>query len=687
MFVLIRGAGDLASGVALRLARAGYRLLLTEIEQPLAVRWTVSFSQAAREGLARVEGQLCRKISSTASLSALQSCWEAGEIPLIVDPELRCLERLSPVAILDLILAKKNCGLKRGMAELTVGFGPGFEAGVDCDAVVETMRGHSLGRIYTEGTALPNTGVPAPVQGFALERLLKAPMAGRFETLASIGEEVQKGQLLARLRSETAEGASAELRAEISGRLRGLLPTGSQVQKGLKVGDIDPRAKESYCHSVSDKAMSLGGAALELLLQRRIFPTGFVASFLSRRSEVEGEEPQGGELPNSGKEIRGWQDRLLHQPQGLQSRSLQTFAQSSEQSSRPEGLGIQSSCSGCGAKMGADVLSALLDKMKQTPNPRLLVGFDKGDDAAAYLLNDEQIVLSTVDFFPSPLENPYQFGRLAATNALSDIYAMGGEPVNALNLLAAPKGMNKKTLEEVLRGGLEVLQEAKVSLAGGHSIYDDSLKYGLAVTGLVSREGLWKNHGLKEGDVLYLSKRLGIGVLLTAFRGGLITEQDEAYQAAIGEALRLNKATADCLRAFKPSAVTDVTGFGLAGHLKEMISPSPDLEVVLDSEALPLLPSVLDYAALGLLPEAVYNNRRFAQAVWQFEDGISEALQDLCFDPQTSGGLLIALSAEQATTFEQEMHKRSLPLYRIGSCRAKKGTTDDLQQIFVRTRG
>lgn len=263
MTVLIQGAGDLASGIALRLYRAGYQVVMTEQPQPLAVRWTVSFCPAVQAGQAVVEGVLARKVES---IKQMQTAFEAGEIPLWIDPDLTQLPHIQPQALIEATLRKRNTGLKRGMAAWTIGIGPGFTAGQDCDAVVETMRGHHLGRVYYHGSALPNTGVPGPVGGYTHERLLRAPASGLFQPCAQIGTQVQAGQVLAWVGDQP-------MKAQISGILRGLLQPGLRVEAGLKAGDIDPRCEISHCYTVSDKATAIGGGVLEALLAGGILPS------------------------------------------------------------------------------------------------------------------------------------------------------------------------------------------------------------------------------------------------------------------------------------------------------------------------------------------------------------------------------------------------------------------------------
>ena len=259
MLVLIRGAGDLASGIALRLHRAHIRVIMTDIEHPTAIRRTVAFSEAIRTGETTVEGvRACRAETAGAALDLLKE----NIIPVLPDAEGRCIAALKPDAVVDAILAKRNLGTCITDAPVVIGVGPGFTAGRDCHAVVETMRGHTLGRVYYEGSALPNTGVPGLIGGFSGERVLRAPADGTFQPLRSIGDQVREGDIAA-----TVNGVP--MVCTLTGVLRGILPEGTQVHKGMKAGDIDPRCKMEHCYTASDKALAVGGGVLEALLALR----------------------------------------------------------------------------------------------------------------------------------------------------------------------------------------------------------------------------------------------------------------------------------------------------------------------------------------------------------------------------------------------------------------------------------
>ena len=278
MRVVIRGAGDLASGVALRLWCAGMDVVLLDVEKPTAIRRTVAFSEAIVHGVQRVE-------DVTAQLATAETAEEtlaAGYIPVLVDPEGRSVPKLKPDALVDAILAKRNLGTEIRDAPVVIGVGPGFTAGVDCHAVVETMRGHTLGRVIREGSAIPNTGIPGLIGGFAGERVLRAPAAGLFHPLRDIGDAVTEGEILA-----TVEGKP--IIATLTGTLRGILPEGTEVFPGMKAGDIDPRCQRSHCFTASDKALAVGGGVLEAILAL----TGALRETGIRRAGGEGEEDHG----------------------------------------------------------------------------------------------------------------------------------------------------------------------------------------------------------------------------------------------------------------------------------------------------------------------------------------------------------------------------------------------------------
>lgn len=326
-------------------------------------------------------------------------------------------------------------------------------------------------------------------------------------------------------------------------------------------------------------------------------------------------------------------------------------------------------CAGCGAKVGAGVLSQLLEDLRVHRDPNLLVGFDKSDDASVYKISDELALVQTVDFFPPIADDPYVFGQIAATNALSDVYAMGGEPKLALNIMAVPKDMPKEAVHQLLRGGYDKAYEAGVLITGGHSILDDEPKYGLAVTGFVHPDRILTNAGAKPGDVLFFTKPLGIGVLTTAGKAGLTSPG--GMELALRMMTTLNKAARDVMVQYEVHACTDVTGFGMLGHLYEMALGS-DVQMTLDVAAVDLIPEALELARMGILPEGMYRNRSFAEGA--VDPGDTElARQDLLYDPQTAGGLVMACAPKDAEALHAALKKAVPSAQRIGIVTAYTG--------------
>lgn len=319
-------------------------------------------------------------------------------------------------------------------------------------------------------------------------------------------------------------------------------------------------------------------------------------------------------------------------------------------------------CAGCGAKVGAGVLAQLLGDIKVLRDPNLLVGFDKSDDASVYKVTEDLALVQTVDFFPPIADDPYTFGAIAATNALSDVYAMGGEPKLALNIMAVPSSLPKESVHEILRGGYEKAYEAGVIITGGHSILDEEPKYGLAVTGFVHPDKVLTNSGARPGDVLILTKPLGIGILMTA------AKVDMASAEGLGNAYRLmttlNKTARDIMVKYRVHACTDVTGFGLLGHSSEMALGS-NVQLHIDTRAIDLISESLEFARMGLLPEGMYRNRNFAEPHVDAGD-VPTAVQDMLYDPQTSGGLLIAVDPDDADALYAELKSQVPSAQKIG---------------------
>ena len=319
-------------------------------------------------------------------------------------------------------------------------------------------------------------------------------------------------------------------------------------------------------------------------------------------------------------------------------------------------------CAGCGAKVGAGVLSQLLEGIKVHEDPDLLVGFDKSDDASVYRVTDDLALVQTVDFFPPIADDPYLFGQIAATNALSDVYAMGGEPKLALNLMCVPKTMPSEAVHQMLRGGYDKVYEAGCLITGGHSIFDDEPKYGLAVTGFVHPDRVLTNSGARAGDVLLLTKPLGIGVLSTAHKGELASQ--EGIELACRLMTTLNKSARDIMVRYRVHACTDVTGFALMGHLLEMAQGS-DMQAVVHVDQVDMIPEALELARLGVLPEGMYRNRSFA-APWVDPGEVPLHRQDVLYDPQTAGGLLAAVDPDDAEAAWEELRDCVPSAQRIG---------------------
>jgi len=276
----------------------------------------------------------------------------------------------------------------------------------------------------------------------------------------------------------------------------------------------------------------------------------------------------------------------------------------------------------------------------------VIVGLERADDAGVYKISEDLALIQTVDFFTPIVDDPYWFGQIAAANALSDIYAMGGEPKTAMNLVGFPlKQMDLSILRRILAGGLDKMKEAGVALVGGHSIDDGELKYGLSITGFVHPKKFLTKRGMKPGDLLVLTKPLGTGVISTAIKGGLAST--DVIDKVIRLMATLNRDAATVMARFPIHACTDVTGFGLLGHLAEMVVGT-GYGVVLRAADIPILPEAIEYAGYGLLPAGAFKNKEFRAALVECTPGIDPQIPDLLFDPQTSGGLLICIGEEHA---------------------------------------
>ena len=332
---------------------------------------------------------------------------------------------------------------------------------------------------------------------------------------------------------------------------------------------------------------------------------------------------------------------------------------------------------GCAAKLSPSVLDAVLKRLPAQTDPNLLVGFETSDDAAVYRLREDLAIVQTVDFFTPIVDDPALFGQVAATNSLSDVYAMGGRPVSALTIVAFPTSSSPDILEQILRGGLVKMTEAKCTVVGGHSIRDDELKFGYAVTGVMHPGRIWKNVGARPGDLLLLTKPIGTGVISTALKQG----RAEATWVAASTAsmTRLNFDAAEALHEVENAAqgespvhaVTDVTGFGLLGHAREMAIGSR-VSLKLDHRRVAYLPGAVEAARAKFFSGGMKNNREFVEDCASFSPGVPEEFQALFFDPQTSGGLLVALAPEAVAAAQSALERRAVSAQLIGEVVAKR---------------
>ena len=302
-------------------------------------------------------------------------------------------------------------------------------------------------------------------------------------------------------------------------------------------------------------------------------------------------------------------------------------------------------CAGCGAKMGAGTLARMLEGFKSHSDPRLIVGYDKSDDASVYALDENTALIQTTDFFPPIVDDPYLYGKIAATNAMSDVYAMGGEPKLALNILCAAEGMADETIREILRGGYDAAYDAGAIITGGHTIRGAEPIYGLAVSGFVHPQKVLTNSNAKPGDMLILTQPLGVGIITTGATADMVERSvlDRIYR----QMATLNKAARDIMVQYDVHSCTDVTGFALLGHSYEMAQGS-GCTIHIQTDRVPYHPEALELAAMGLVPAGAYRNREFAQAGVAVRGKLSLAMEDILYDPQTSGGLLFALPGEEA---------------------------------------
>ncbi|MDD6235851.1 MAG: selenide, water dikinase SelD [Clostridiales bacterium] len=312
-------------------------------------------------------------------------------------------------------------------------------------------------------------------------------------------------------------------------------------------------------------------------------------------------------------------------------------------------------CAGCGAKVGAGTLVHMLEGFKTHRDERLIVGYDKSDDASVYVINEETALIQTTDFFPPIVDDPYLYGQIAAANAFSDVYAMGGSPKLALNIMCLTEKMEKSIVQEILRGGYNKAYEAGAIITGGHTIQGAEPIYGLAVSGFVHPDKVLTNSNAKPGDVLILTKPLGIGILTTSIKANLVS--DNVCQRIYRQMATLNKTARDIMVKYPVNSCTDVTGFSLLGHSFEMAQGS-DVTIHLIADQIPYHPEAYELAEMGFIPAGAYRNREYVAGGIEVMSGITRAQQDIFYDPQTSGGLLMAVPEKYAAACLDELQSQ-----------------------------
>ena len=297
-------------------------------------------------------------------------------------------------------------------------------------------------------------------------------------------------------------------------------------------------------------------------------------------------------------------------------------------------------------------MAQVLCHLPKTFDENLIVGLETSDDAAVYRINDDLALIQTLDFFTPVVDDPYVFGQIAATNSLSDVYAMGGEPKLAMNIVCFPNCLSTDILTEILKGGYDKVKEAGALLVGGHTVEDDEPKYGLSVAGFVHPDQILTNSNAKPGDLLILTMPIGLGIINTAIKGGLADK--DAYEEAVHIMSTLNKYAKEAIDKVKVNSVTDITGFGLLGHSLEMAEGS-SVTIKINHESVPIISKALEYAQMGLVPGGAYANRGHIGDKVKFGPNVSREMEDVLFDPQTSGGLLISVPKDNADLLLEEL--------------------------------
>lgn len=328
--------------------------------------------------------------------------------------------------------------------------------------------------------------------------------------------------------------------------------------------------------------------------------------------------------------------------------------------------------SGCAAKLPSKTLNEILSSLPLMKDENLIVGFETSDDALVYDLDGENLLVESVDFFPPVADDPYEFAQVAAANALSDLYAMGAVPKLAMNIMCFPSCMDLSIMKDILLGAQDKAREAGCVIAGGHTIADSTIKFGLAVTGFTTKKRLWTNKSAREGDVIVITKKLGVGIINTAAKAEMADECD--VKAALESMKTLNKKAFETACLYDIHAATDITGFSLLGHLYEM-AEAASLSVRLDSSSLPYFSASPELARLGLIPEGAYHNRDYIEDKVHFASSVPREITDIMFDPQTSGPLCLAMSEDDALSFVREFGE---PAAIIGCFTARDGSVIDV---------
>ncbi len=304
--------------------------------------------------------------------------------------------------------------------------------------------------------------------------------------------------------------------------------------------------------------------------------------------------------------------------------------------------------------MGPETLAQVLCHLPKHSNENLLVGIETSDDAAVYKLDENRVLIQTIDFFTPVVDDPYVFGQIAATNSISDIYAMGGEPKLAMNVMCFPESLCAKTVEKIIKGGYNKIEEANALVVGGHTVEDDEPKYGLSVTGFAHPKDIMVNCSAEVGDVLILTKPLGLGIVNTAIKAELAS--DKSYEEAIHIMTTLNKYSKDIALKIGANSCTDVTGFGLLGHALEMAEGS-GTTLVFNSNNIPYIKQAESLAGMGLVPKGAYSNKGFIGDAVKFDKSVPQEIRDIMFDPQTSGGLLLSVKKDKADLMIKELEQ------------------------------